>query len=84
MDCFGASLVSEGLELRTLLLPTPGHPGVIFFRVSDSEVICARTVDGLAPLSATQTAQEEDDTGHIFPALELVPTSDRHHGTRLH
>ena len=22
-------------------------------------------------------------TGHIFPAYELVPTSDRHHGTRL-
>ena len=22
-------------------------------------------------------------TGHVFPAYELVPTADRHHGTRL-
>ena len=22
-------------------------------------------------------------TGHVFPASELVPTADRHHGTRL-
>ena len=47
--------------MRTLLLPTPGHPGVLFFRALDSGKLRVCAGNRRIPWSTSQQTEEEDD-----------------------